>query len=71
MLESLRKKLRILNKTKEQWEETKTYIEVKVTTVILSSSMRCPLLTHLSTGLVTFQKVSCSQVHANTTPVYC
>ena len=34
MLESLRKKVRILNKTKERWEETKIYIQVKVTTVI-------------------------------------
>ncbi|KAM9352645.1 zinc-binding protein A33-like [Symphorus nematophorus] len=29
MLESLRKKLRILNKTKEQWEETKNYIQTQ------------------------------------------
>uniref|UniRef100_A0A3B5AC48 Zinc-binding protein A33-like n=1 Tax=Stegastes partitus TaxID=144197 RepID=A0A3B5AC48_9TELE len=29
MLESLRKKLRILNKTKAQWEETKTYIQTQ------------------------------------------
>lgn len=30
MLESLKKKLRELNKTKEQWEETKSYIQVNV-----------------------------------------
>uniref|UniRef100_A0AAQ6AFD7 Zinc-binding protein A33-like n=1 Tax=Amphiprion ocellaris TaxID=80972 RepID=A0AAQ6AFD7_AMPOC len=30
MLESLRKKLRLLNKTKEQWEETKKYIQTQV-----------------------------------------
>lgn len=34
MLESLKKKLETLNKTKEYWEETKTYIEVKVSTVL-------------------------------------
>lgn len=30
MLESLKKKLKMLDKTKEHWEETKTYIQVKV-----------------------------------------
>ncbi|XP_069018254.1 zinc-binding protein A33-like [Embiotoca jacksoni] len=29
MLESLRKKLRLLNKTKKQWDETKTYIQTQ------------------------------------------
>ncbi|XP_073327902.1 zinc-binding protein A33-like [Pagrus major] len=29
MLEALRKKLRLLNKTKEQWEETKTHIQTQ------------------------------------------
>ncbi|XP_047451769.1 zinc-binding protein A33-like [Mugil cephalus] len=29
MLETLKKKLRELNKTKEQWEETKTYIQIQ------------------------------------------
>lgn len=29
MLEVLRKKLRMLNKTKEHWEETKNFIRVK------------------------------------------
>lgn len=32
MLESLKKKLRMLNKKKEHWEETKGYIQVKVST---------------------------------------
>lgn len=36
MLESLRKKLRMLNKTKEQWEETKTYIQVKMIKFIVN-----------------------------------
>lgn len=30
MLECLKKKLKMLNKTKESWEETKTYIQVTV-----------------------------------------
>lgn len=62
MLESLRKKLRLLNKTKEQWEETKHYIKVKIGKLTVSSlhdmscvvpvrhpnaeSHRCDLFTH-------------------------
>lgn len=30
MLEPLKKQLRKLNKTKEQWEETRTYIQVRL-----------------------------------------
>lgn len=36
MLESLRKKLGILNKTKEHWEETKQYIQVNLGKFIVS-----------------------------------
>lgn len=39
MLESLRKKLRMLNNTKEHWEETKNYIQVKIYTFIVNHYM--------------------------------
>lgn len=39
MLESLRKKLRMLNNTKEHWEETKNYIQVKMYTFIVNHYM--------------------------------
>lgn len=38
MLQGLRKKFKTLSKTKEQWEETKTYIEVKISTLALWTS---------------------------------
>lgn len=49
-LESLKKKLRMLNKTKEHWEETKNYIQVKVNTSVVSIifNMTSALLYHYS-----------------------
>lgn len=38
MLENLKKQLRKLNKTKEQWEETRTYIQVHFSAKMLKVS---------------------------------
>lgn len=38
MLENLKKQLRKLNKTKEQWKETRTYIQVHFSAKMLKVS---------------------------------
>lgn len=59
LLESLRKKFKTLSKTKEQWEETKKYIQVKVSPVIVS------IMTHF------WEKTDLSARHISIPFVYC
>lgn len=46
LLETLKKQLRKLNKTKEQWEETRTYIQVHFSAKTLKRNSLLTLLTH-------------------------
>lgn len=42
VLETLKKQLRKLNKTKEQWEETRTYIQVRFSATMLKRAPEIP-----------------------------